>query len=157
MNIFKFFLIMILGWMMVDVPVFQISAQQLATDGKDSWNQSNKNVIVDTTGSSNFSGYRAVIEPSGQIAIMGNGDVSRNKVSPELAKKLIVDLEAVMPLSGLKSVGCFKSASFGTKTFVTYKNQKSPDIQCMKSEGFVKDVDEIIKTIPRIPKGVKLL
>lgn len=127
--------------------------------------QGNDEVIVEDTGSTNFSGYRMVIEPSGEVNVMAYGkdsrhlvyDNGRHNVPPEAAKKLIDDLEAVMPLSGLQTVGCAKSASFGTRTYVTYKGQTSPDIQCMKSEEFIKDIYMIKGTIPRAQNGVKLL
>lgn len=127
--------------------------------------QGNDGVIVEDTGSSNFSGYRMVIEPSGEIDVTAHGKDSRNLVyengkynaSPESVKKLMDDLEAATPLSGLQTMGCAKSASFGTRTYVTYKGETSPDIQCVKREGFVDDIYTIMGTIPRAQNGVKLL
>jgi hypothetical protein len=126
--------------------------------------QGNDDVVVKDTGSSNFSGYQMVIGPSGEVNVMVYGKDSRHlvydngryNVPPESVKKLINDLDAVMPLSGLGSIGCAKSASFGTRTYVTYKGQTSPDIQCMKSEDFIKDIYIIKGAIPRAQNGVKL-
>jgi len=148
MNTFRAFLILIIGLAVFSVFVFQASAQQLASTG---------NVIVEDTGSTNFSGYRIAIEPSGQVNVMGNGKEKRNlvysygqyNVSPETVKQLINDLEAVMPLSGVTPVFCMKSVSFGTITRIIYKGQTSPDIQCMKNAQFVKDVYVIMGKIPR--------
>lgn len=150
MKILNLFLIIYIGSMLVPVV--------------DSWgDQGNDDVIVDNSGSTNFSGYRVIIGPSGQVNVTAHGKISINtvyqdgqyKIPAETAGKLIIDLEAVMPLSGLRSMGCAKSVSFGTSTFVTYKGQTSPDIQCMKSEEFKKDIAVIMETIPRAQIGVK--
>jgi hypothetical protein len=126
--------------------------------------QGNDEVIVDNSGSTNFSGYRVVIDPSGQVNVMAHGRSSLNsvyqngqyRIPAETAGKLISDLEAAMPLSGLAGTGCAKSVSFGTSTFVTYKGQTSPDIQCMKSEDLKKDIAVIMEAIPRVQIGVKM-
>ena len=144
--------------------MFIIIGLILAPVGNGFGDQGNNEVIIDDSGSTNFSGYRATIEPSGQVDILAHGRVSNNsvysygkyKVAPEDVKKLIDDLEAVMPLSKLSADFCVRSVSFGTKTYVTYKDQTSPDIQCLKSKEFVKDIYRIMATIPRGQNGVKL-
>jgi len=126
--------------------------------------QGDNDVIVDNSGSTNFSGYRIIIKPSGQINILPHGRMRANlvyskgdyTVPSQSALKLISDLEAVMPLSGLKSPRCMKSVSFGTRTFVTYKGQTSSDIQCMKTEEFVKDINTIMTTISKAQNDVKI-
>lgn len=141
---------LIIGIGMFFLCVFQVSAQELTSDEK---------VIVKDTGSTNNSGYQMVIEPSGLVKVTLE-NVRRNSVyadgqynvPPNLVKPLIVDLNAVMPLTNLSGGSCAKSASFGTSTYVTYKGQTSPDIQCMKREEFVDDVYTIIGKIPRAPR-----
>jgi len=151
MKLFCLFLIISFGV----IPVFTINSRG---------DQGNVEVIVDNSGSSNFSGYRVIIEADGQVKVMDHGRSSINSaykngqytLPVQVVRKLFSDLEAVMPLSGLESIGCAKSASFGTTTFVTYKGQTSPDIQCMKSEAFIKDISQIMLAIPRAQIGVKM-
>ena len=150
MKSFRTCITLIIGVGMFLLFVFQVSAQELTPDEK---------VIVKDTGSTNNSGYQIVIEPSGRVKVTVE-NVRRNSVyadgqynvSPNLVKQLIVDLNVVMPLTNLNMGNCAKSASFGTSTYVTYKGQTSPDIQCMKREKFVDDVYTIIGKIPRAPR-----
>jgi len=117
---------------------------------------SKSSVIVEDTGSTNFSGYRIVVDPSGVVNVTSHGRISINviypnghyKVSSEVVHKLMDDLDTDMPLSALKSVACAKSASFGTSTFVTYKGQTSPDIKCLVThKNFVDDVYNVLGSI----------
>jgi len=151
MKSFFLFLIIFLG----NITVFTVNCRG---------DQGNDEVIVDNSGSSNFSGYRVIIDADGQVSVMSRGRNSRNTAFQNgqytlpvgEVKKLVSDLEAVMPLSGLESIGCAKSASFGTSTFVTFKDQTSPDIQCVKGQDFIKDIADIMQAIPRAQNGVKL-
>lgn len=151
MKMFRLFLIIYFGSMLVFIVK--------------SWaDQGNDDVIVDNSGSTNFSGYRMIIKPSGEINVTAHGKISINtvyqdgqyKIPAKTAGKLISDLDAVMPLSGLVRLGCAKSVSFGTSTYVTYKGQTSPDIQCMISADFKKDIAVIMDMVPRAQIGVKL-
>lgn len=130
------------------VLIYQVKAQQSPKD---------EVVIIDNSGSTNFSGYRMVIDNTGRVEIMRHGKASINlvysngfyNVSPELVRNLINDLKAILPFSELTPRQCAKSVSFGTSTFVTYKGQTSPDIQCRQDEKFVKDVFQITGAIPK--------
>ena len=116
-------------------------------------------IIVEDTGSTNFSGYRIVIDSSGVVNVMPHGRVSINVIYPkgqykvpmQTVKELMNDLDAVIPLSSLKSAVCARSASFGTSTFVTYKGQISPDIKCLAShKKFVDDIYTILGLIHKM-------
>jgi len=142
----KIFLIIFIG-LILSMPVMNGWGDQA---------ESTQGVIVENTGSTNFSGFRMLIAPSGQVKVTPYGKKSLNLVyangdwgvPPELVKKLVDDLNTVMPLSKLKTNGCVKSDSFGSKTYVIYKGQTSADIQCMETEDFLNDIDAIMRRIP---------
>jgi hypothetical protein len=56
-----------------------------------------------------------------------------------LTKKFFHDIEAAQPLAALPhKLFCIKSKSFGTKTYIEYGAQKSPDVSCSSDPLGVK-------------------
>ena len=95
-----------------------------------------RTAVIENTGSTNTRGYRITVSAAGAadwIATERRGGVVTGKaqqatLSAPLAKRLFHDLDAARPLAGLKVNHGVRSASFGTQTFVTYKNQRTPDL-----------------------------
>jgi len=78
-----------------------------------------ESIIIENTGSTNYKGFQIVVDPL--QAPYSN--------SPEV-KQFLDDLDLFTPFSKLPHVGCVKSVSFGTRTFITYRGEKSPDAEC---------------------------
>jgi len=79
--------------------------------------------IIENTGSTNTKGYQITVHSAG-------ASVDGKTVSLPMAmtQQLFHDLAAAMPLSGMPARHGMRSASFGTRTFITYKGQQSPDL-----------------------------
>ena len=80
--------------------------------------------VIVNTGSTNTKGYQITVSSTGGARMDGKAlglPIAMNK-------QLFHDLAAAMPLSGLPARHGMRSASFGTRTFVTYKGQQSPDL-----------------------------
>ncbi len=80
-------------------------------------------VMIENTGSTNTKGYQITVHSAG-------ASVDGKTVSLPMAmtQQLFHDLAAAMPLSGMPARHGMRSASFGTRTFITYKGQQSPDL-----------------------------
>ncbi len=92
---------------------------------------------IENTGSTNTSGYSITLSSSGtkyHVAAVSNGGSERNSETGnreplgQQVRQFFTDLNAAMPLTGLPAGRGMRSASFGTRTFVTYQGQKSPDL-----------------------------
>jgi hypothetical protein len=113
-------------------------------------------VTISNSGSTNFSGYQIVIEPTGQADITAYGKQSLNtvyhdgryQVPVDKVKVLIDDLNSAMPLSQQPPRGdCMKSVSFGTSIALTYKGQRLQDIECLQNQKFYQDTQAILQAI----------
>lgn len=122
---------------------------------------SDDTVIIENTGSTNFSGYKMVVAPSGEVTVTSFGRISPMghqvftqglyHLPQASARKLLGDLNSALPFSGAPG-SCVKSVSFGTATYVIFKGQKSPDIQCLRNgPQYVQDVFNIQRAIARPP------
>ncbi len=86
--------------------------------------------VILNTGSTNALGYRIVIQRNGDAEYVSGTTRKKTQLSEDLALVLFANLDAAMPLSQLPTVGCMKSVSFGTRTFVWWRGQRSPDVSC---------------------------
>lgn len=89
--------------------------------------------VIVNTGSTNTKGYEiTVYSTGGAMLLMKAADrpikYSVNARKVQEASKLFRDLAAAMPLTDLPVRHGMRSASFGTRTFITYKGQQSPDL-----------------------------
>lgn len=93
--------------------------------------------IIENTGSTNTSGYTITLTSTGtkyHVASVSNSGNDRNTETGNReplghqVKQFFADLEAAMPLTGLPAGRGMRSASFGTRTFITYQGQRSPDL-----------------------------
>ena len=88
-------------------------------------------VIITSGGSTNIPDYRISLSRGGRAEVALRNNLTTKDVPADLAERFFADLSAAMPLAQLP-VGqpCFKSASFGSSTFITFASQRSPDLAC---------------------------
>ena len=79
--------------------------------------------IIENTGSTNTKGYKIIVHSTGTSV-----DGKPVSLPTAMAQQLFRDLAGAMPLSGLPARHGMRSASFGTRTYITYKGQQSPDL-----------------------------
>ena len=115
--------------------------------------------LIENTGSTNTTGYKIFLSPDGHVAFATTegGFPTGRGAGYEYAtllkaqtKKLFLDLSAAMPLTSLPARHGMRSASFGTRTTITYKGQQSPDLTFASDPRTVAlkaDIDAITKTL----------
>ena len=93
--------------------------------------------VIENTGSTNTSGYTITLTSTGDkyhVASISNSGNDRNSEKGnkeplgQQVRQFFADLSAAMPLTGLPAGHGMRSASFGTRTFITYQGQRSPDL-----------------------------
>jgi hypothetical protein len=94
--------------------------------------------VIDNSGSTNFFGYHINVSPSGDATYVNGTEQGTGQISTSLAAKFFSDISSAMPLSQLAFQPCFKSASFGTTTYVEFQHQTSPDISCPSKDSRVQ-------------------
>lgn len=111
---------------------------------------------IENTGSTNTAPYTITIKSNGALTGADGGHATLSK---EQTRQLFDDLAAAMPLTELPVRHGMRSASFGTRTFVTYRGQRSPDLSLPGSEtakALKADVDAVTKSLnvggPRRPE-----
>lgn len=88
-------------------------------------------VVITDTGSTNRAGMTVTVGSKGHTVIESrNGTKAKMTLDSDLQRKLLEDIQSASPLDQLPITHCAKSISFGTRTFVTFKGVKSPDISC---------------------------
>ena len=92
---------------------------------------------IENTGSTNTFGYTVTVSLTGNsyhvASVSNNGNIHNSETGNHEnlrleVKRFFSDLDAAMPLSSLPVRHGMRSASFGTRTTITYKGQKSPDL-----------------------------
>ena len=107
-------------------------------------------IVITDSGSTNRAGKTVTVDENGHASIEARGGVKANmRLEAEVQARLVKDLEAAMPIDQMNARHCMKSVSFGSRTFVTYKGLKSPDISCSGQTdpaviALQKDVQEIM-------------
>ncbi len=86
--------------------------------------------VVLNSGSTNFAGYRIVIQRSGDVEYVHGSDRRTTRLATPLVARFFADAQRGMPLSRLPVLACMKSASFGTETYAWWRGQRSPDLSC---------------------------
>ena len=98
--------------------------------------RSDEFVTIINSGSTNTNGYTVTLyqeinSPKSiwvQIPDSEGGVKTDDAELVKLSKKLFHDIAVPLPLSGLSPRHGMRSASFGTKTYILYKGQRSPDL-----------------------------
>ncbi|HLH38609.1 MAG TPA: hypothetical protein VKX39_05630 [Bryobacteraceae bacterium] len=109
-------------------------------------------VTIVNTGSTNTSGFQIAVEKSGKAQYRqrrGAPQKLEKKIPAALAKRLYKDVKAARPLPALPAPYCVKSASFGTRTYIDFGSEESPDLSCgdagdARLRDLIRDVDEIV-------------
>ncbi len=102
-------------------------------------------IILEDTASTNFPARKIVLERDGEVCITscdsssGNCDTqlasNQHKIDAAIASRIFSGLEKIWPLQA-GTQGRFKSISFGHCSYLTYKGQRSPDLDsCMSIPG----------------------
>lgn len=108
-------------------------------------------IVIKDTGSTNGIGFQFTIDRRGPaVCVYDDWAKHRqitsrfpNKLGPPEGQSVIPEplvgqffrnVASQMPLSKLKGDRCMKSASMGSSTYIVYKGETSPDIQCL-TEG----------------------
>jgi hypothetical protein len=86
--------------------------------------------VILNTGSTNTSGYRIVVQKSGNAEYVVGDQRAKATVPDTIVSKFFSDLADATPLQELQSAACMKSVSFGTSVFVYWNHQRSPDLTC---------------------------
>ncbi len=105
---------------------------------------------IEDTGSTNRPGLRVTFDREGHAAVEPrHGETQHVTLPSRICKRFMQDLEAAGPVNELPAVHCMKSVSFGSRTFVIFEGNRSPDLSCPVTENprnlaLQKDVDEIL-------------
>jgi hypothetical protein len=112
-------------------------------------------LIIVNSGSTNMAGYRMEVLPNGNMAYASGGNIRSAALPAALTRKLFSDARAALPFAQMGLKPCMKSASFGSTTVLTYKNETSTDISCPggpKAAALYGDVQAV-----RQAAGISLL
>jgi len=102
--------------------------------------------VIENTGSTNTKGYHITISSTGGATMDGKA----LGLPMAMNTQLFHDLAAAMPLSSLPARHGMRSASFGTRTFITYKGQQSPDLTFggdARASALKADIDAITREL----------
>jgi hypothetical protein len=99
-------------------------------------------IILEDTASTNFAARKIVLNRNGQVDITFEEDVGSEpatsnhyEIDGTIACRIFGGLEKLWPLEASKHTG-FKSISFGHCSYLTFKGQRSPDLDsCMNTPG----------------------
>ncbi len=116
-------------------------------------------VTIVNSGSTNTSGFQIAVEKSGKAQYTERRGVPQKlqkKIPAALARRLYRDVHAARPLQALPVPHCVKSASFGTRTYIDFGAEESPDLSCgdagdPKLRDLIRDVNQIVALFRRPP------
>jgi hypothetical protein len=113
--------------------------------------------VIVNSGSTNIAGYKIVVRPGGAATVVIDGAPDRDQqLSAATSGAFFKDLAAATPLSGLAAQPCMKSASFGSRTTIEYKGERSPDISCPMTgigQSLGADVERITSELHVLPSS----
>jgi hypothetical protein len=106
--------------------------------------------IIDT-GSTNRRGVQVTVNANGSAIIEPHGLAPHSlQVNSHLCKRFLSGLVAATPLQALPAAHCVKSASFGSRLFIEYNGERTPDLSCPVQQnstvdGLKKQALELLK------------
>lgn len=107
---------------------------------------------IEDTGSTNRPGLRVTLDDSGRATVEPRtGETQHVKLPHDLCLQFMRDLKAVGPLADLPARHCVKSVSFGSRLFVEFNGDRSPDLSCpvqqesAEIENLKKDIQTILQ------------
>jgi hypothetical protein len=90
--------------------------------------ESQQVTIIDT-GSTNRPGLQVTLDASGNAKARGaEGRVIR--LNSAICKRFMLAVQSAAPLHALTAAHCMKSVSFGSRLFIEYHGERSPDLSC---------------------------
>jgi len=107
-------------------------------------------ITIINSGSTNSSRYTINVMPNGSATYDDGNSTKQVVLDSGLTQKLFMDVQLALPFVQMELGHCAKSASFGTKTTVTYNGDLSPDISCAgdsKSTEIYQDVLNVKKAL----------
>lgn len=111
----------------------------------------NNVAVIVNTGSTNTIGYRIYVSPSGAANYVDGKGYGQAQLPEKLTETFFDDLKVAQPLSTLPvQLGCVKSVSFGTTTYLELGAFESPDVSCpgsIKAQHIYNDVIVIAKAL----------
>lgn len=86
--------------------------------------------IIDT-GSTNRPGLQVTLGANGSATIASR-DVGPHAIwlNRRLCKRFMLTLQSAAPMQALAATRCMKSVSFGSRLFIEYDGERSPDLSC---------------------------
>jgi len=113
-------------------------------------------VTVEDTGSTNSPGLRVIFDPEGHASVEATqreprqGETQHVNLPGPLCKRFLHDVEAAGHMNELPAVHCIKSVSFGSRTFVEFNGNRSPDLSCPGGDdprtlALRKDANEVLQ------------
>jgi hypothetical protein len=92
--------------------------------------ESQKATIIDT-GSTNRPGLQVTLDASGSAKVELRGAKGRAiRLDSNQCKRFMQTLQSATPLHALPAAHCMKSVSFGSRLFIEYNGERSPDLSC---------------------------
>ena len=110
----------------------------------------NPQATVIDTGSTNRPGVRVTFDEHGTaIASPGEGTAGKQiKLDGTLCKRLLDRLKEAGALGDLPARHCMKSASFGSRLYIEFKGERSPDLSCSgQNDSRVADLQDLAQKI----------
>ena len=105
------------------------------------------------SGSTNRAGATIRVDETGNATVEQRGSEPQStKLDAQLCEQLMRDVKAAGPLSALPPQHCPKSVSFGSRLYVEFNGDRSPDISCSpqkdpRSAALQKDANEVLATV----------
>ena len=106
---------------------------------------------VEDTGSTNRIGLKVTFDRDGHATVEPRqGETQHINLPGAMCHRFMHDVEAAGPMNELPAVHCVKSVSFGSRTFVEFNGNRSPDLSCPATEdarslALQKDANEILQ------------
>jgi hypothetical protein len=92
--------------------------------------------LIRNSGSSNTQPYTIAVRPDGSAVVtVGSAAPEDRRLPAGQAADLFAELRAAGPLATLAHAHCMYSASFGTRTTVTFGGATTPDLSCGAGPG----------------------
>jgi hypothetical protein len=112
--------------------------------------------VIMLTGSTNTTGYRVVVSPSGSAEYISASGRATSQISSQLATRLFSDLAATAPLNTIAEGHCEKPASFATSLYVYWNHQRSPDLSCVAGEQGKSLIDDTNAVADELGLGMRM-
>ena len=114
----------------------------------------NAQVTIIDTGSTNRPGLQVTTNAAGSARVEPRGIEPHSiQLNSHLCKHFLASLHAAAPLAALPATRCMKSVSFGSRLFIEYNGERSPDLSCPVQQD--PKVDELKKQALEILQEAK--